>query len=63
VTLHDIEAGWTDHIRKSGTRLADLLLPDGVHLSEAGHELYFDLTWPNLESIVEREFGRRSTQA
>ncbi len=63
VTLHDIEAGWSQHIRKTGTELADLLLPDGIHLSEAGHELYFDLTWAKLEGIVAQEFSRGSAQA
>jgi acyl-CoA thioesterase-1 len=41
LTLIDNEKFWMSRIEsQSGVRLDDLLLPDGIHLSEAGHRLY-----------------------
>lgn len=57
LSVHDIETMWDDHMRASGTPLASLLLDDGLHLSELGHQLYFDLTWPRIESVLQRDFG------
>jgi lysophospholipase L1-like esterase len=60
VLLHDVEAYWLDYIERTDVHLDALLLEDGLHLSEAGHDLYFDVTWPMVEEIVAREFGGRS---
>lgn len=41
LTLIDNEKFWLEKIElKSGVCLDDLLLPDGIHLSESGHRLY-----------------------
>jgi lysophospholipase L1-like esterase len=32
--------------------LTDLLLPDGIHLSESGHDLYLKSVWPALSDSV-----------
>lgn len=49
VALVDIEAAWFERIEARKCELADLLLSDGLHLSEPGHDLYFELVWPALE--------------
>jgi acyl-CoA thioesterase-1 len=48
VNLIDVERT----IAHTGTALEQLLLPDGIHLSEKGHDFYFNLTTPSLEKIV-----------
>lgn len=45
IVLTDIEAAFLQRTR-AGTPLASLLLADGLHLSEAGHDLYLDLLAP-----------------
>jgi lysophospholipase L1-like esterase len=48
----DIEA----HFREVASRAEDLqllLLPDGLHLSERGHDLYFDIVRPCVRAAVE----------
>ena len=41
VTLIDIEATWDSYLEKNPiVSLGDLLLPDGVHLSISGHNVY-----------------------
>jgi len=44
-TLIDTRAAFEATVA-DGRPLAELLLPDGLHLSEAGHELYFQLIYP-----------------
>lgn len=47
VTLIDIEDSWNNHLRKNAEcKLSDLLLPDGIHLSEKGHSLYKEIITP-----------------
>lgn len=57
ILLHDIEAMWLAHLQRTGTPLDRFLLDDGLHLSETGHDLYFDITWPKIEEVLIREFG------
>jgi len=40
IVLTDMEAAFRRHIADRGVALASLLLPDGLHLSEAGHDVY-----------------------
>ncbi|MFZ5427685.1 MAG: SGNH/GDSL hydrolase family protein [Thermodesulfobacteriota bacterium] len=49
--LIDVEAAWLDALAGE-TALSDLLLPDGIHLSEAGHELYAATVLPPLLEAV-----------
>ena len=42
VTFTDIEAAFDYFTKRQRDLLATLLLPDGLHLSVAGHNLYFD---------------------
>lgn len=45
LTLTDIGAAFRNRVN-SGVALETLLLPDGLHLSEAGHDLYLELLTP-----------------
>ena len=52
IVVVDIEA----RFREVATRaevLQPLLLPDGIHLSERGHDLYFDIVMPCVRDAVE----------
>ncbi len=42
VILNDVEQDWRQRIDAGASRLADMLLPDELHLSEAGHDAYLD---------------------
>ena len=50
VVLNDIETAIRNRVGNNRTLLEAMLLSDGLHLSEAGHDLYYALT----ASIVER---------
>lgn len=52
VCLNDIEQAFLDHVDRRSITLSELLLPDALHLSPKGHDIYFDLTSPLVESIV-----------
>jgi len=57
VDLNDIEALFQGLIRSGKIHLQDLLLQDKLHLSEKGHDVYYESTWPkiqkNLEELVD----------
>lgn len=48
VQLNDIERAWNQSRAGRGASLTDCLLPDGLHLSLAGHDLYFEI----IETVV-----------
>ncbi len=54
VILNDIEHAFQNHTQGSRERLLDLLLPapDWLHLSEKGHNLYFDTTYPLIKRLA-----------
>jgi len=52
VVLNDMEAAFADATGGSRERLLDLLLPDLLHLSEAGHDVYFEVVYPAVEAAV-----------
>ena len=55
VTLNDIETVFKQHTGDSREALLKLLLPDLLHLSEAGHDLYFESVYPQvLKAALER---------
>lgn len=51
VVLNDMEKAFTGKLQH-GNKLEKLLLSDCLHLSEAGHDLYFDAIVPKIENIV-----------
>ncbi len=54
VRLNDIETHFIRRVRTGGADLARLLLDDGLHLSEDGHDVYLDATWPKVAEILDR---------
>ena len=62
VILNDVEASFDAHVRGDGARLAELLLADGLHLSERGHDLYYELIAPKVEALVRQPLSRRAAQ-
>lgn len=56
VQLHDMEQIVSAHVETGRMRLEELLLADGLHLSAAGHDLYFTATCPVIEKAMIEEF-------
>ena len=52
VALNDVERAFRDHVGNDRGRLDELLLEDGLHLSEAGHDLYFSCVMPAVEKSI-----------
>jgi acyl-CoA thioesterase-1 len=57
ISMFDIEEVWVRHLRDNPlVNLQDLLLEDGIHLSDSGHQLYINSLIPRLiEQINEME--------
>jgi acyl-CoA thioesterase-1 len=53
VLLNDLEKAFFNYIRAGKGQVSDLLLPDLLHLSEKGHELYFETVCPLVTKVVE----------
>ena len=53
VILNDTEARFKSYTKNNREALLKLVLPDLVHLSEAGHELYFEAVYPSVLKAVE----------
>jgi len=52
VLFNDIEAQFHQRIRGERRQALRFLLPDLLHLSEEGHDLYFDSVYPQLAGCV-----------
>ena len=53
VVLNDVEQCFLDHVGEDREKLRELLLPaDQLHLSQKGHDLYLDYTYPRIEEAV-----------
>lgn len=50
--LIDIDNEWKKRLDAHEFSLEELLLPDGIHLSKKGHDLYFEITYPILSRAV-----------
>jgi lysophospholipase L1-like esterase len=57
VMLNDIERAFLDLSGGSRDRLQRLLLDDGLHLSVAGHDLYYQLIAPRIEAALLDVYG------
>jgi len=53
LSFQDVDRHFHDLIAK-GEKIEDLLLEDGLHLSERGHEIYFDIMYPTIAKWVEK---------
>ena len=52
VELTDIATVFEQQLRARDSRLDQLLLPDGLHLSRAGHTVYFEAVAPRIEAAI-----------
>jgi lysophospholipase L1-like esterase len=54
VILNDVEKAFKTYARGNRDRFSELLLPspDLLHPSERGHDLYFEVVYPVVESVV-----------
>lgn len=52
VGLCDVEAEINQLVHKGALSLSDLLLPDQLHLSEAGHDVYYAIVQPKLRTLL-----------
>lgn len=59
VVFIDIEKTFQDHINNDRQALLKLLQPDLLHLSDAGHDLYFNSIYPivldTIKAMIERK--------
>jgi lysophospholipase L1-like esterase len=53
VTLIDIEKYFKRELDK-GLKLSDVVLPDNVHLTTAGHNMYFKIIFPYIKKAVSK---------
>ena len=53
VVLNDMENIFLQYMKERDETLKDLLLPDQLHLSEEGHDLYFSSLQPLVSEVVE----------
>lgn len=57
VNLVDNEAYWTAHLQDNPqTTLDSLLLPDGIHLSAAGHDLYLQTSGAQIVRALQKVY-------
>lgn len=52
VILTDVEKVFFSRVGAEREKLLSLLLPDLLHLSERGHDLYFETVYPTVEQAV-----------
>jgi acyl-CoA thioesterase I len=57
VIVNDVEVAFAEYARGDRARLEGLLLPDGLHLSKRGHDLYFDFLYPRIEGVMKVLLG------
>jgi acyl-CoA thioesterase I len=60
VTLTDVERGFLDRTGGDPDKLQKLLLDDGLHLSAAGHDVYYDLMAPTMEKALGKVFEAKT---
>ena len=53
ISFQDVGGHFNDLI-KNGERIENLLLDDGLHLSERGHEIYFNILYPVIADWVKQ---------
>lgn len=62
IILNDVEKAVEEGVAAGRFTVADLVLNDGLHLSEAGHDLYFACMAPLMRRAVEA-WGRKAKAA
>lgn len=61
--FNDIERVFQQSTNGDRERLSRLLLPDLLHLSEDGHDLYYNFVYPRLATCVKQLLGPRKIAA
>lgn len=52
IIFNDIEQAFFNYTNGDRNKLEELVLPDGVHLSKKGHDLYFDIVYPSIQKAL-----------
>jgi lysophospholipase L1-like esterase len=64
VSLIDMENAWKNHLARFPSKTLERhLLPDGIHLSVEGHELYKSNLIPKVVSIVQKNIHEPENQS
>jgi lysophospholipase L1-like esterase len=60
VSLNEIETTFNNRISNDQNKLNEYLMPapDLLHLSEKGHDLYFEIVYPKIEQAVTKIVNR-----
>ncbi|MBI2809139.1 MAG: hypothetical protein HYX68_29505 [Planctomycetes bacterium] len=59
VYFNDIEQAFRQVTGDDRSRVLPLVLPDLLHLSEKGHDLYYDIVYPAIAACVQQRLGQR----
>lgn len=59
VEFVDMEQAFIDYCQQSGVSLDELVLPDQVHLSKKGHEVYLETFYPKLKECINKLLGSK----
>lgn len=54
VELNDIEKNMINYLNKNKLPVSKILLSDKLHLSELGHIIYFNITYPKIKNAVKQ---------
>jgi lysophospholipase L1-like esterase len=60
IIFNDLEQVFTECLEKEKVKLEDCLLPDKLHLSVKGHDLYYDYICPRVEGYLVGKFSNAS---
>lgn len=50
----DMEKAFIDYCQRDGVSLDELVLPDQIHLSQKGHEIYLETFYPKLKEYINK---------
>jgi len=54
IILNDVEFIFEEYTKQNREQLLSLLLPDLIHLSEKGHNIYYDYICPKIENEIKQ---------
>lgn len=58
VQLNDVEKFIKDYLSKNNLPLESIVLPDMIHLSELGHDVYYEFIAPRIVTAVKEMIGQ-----
>jgi lysophospholipase L1-like esterase len=59
VILNDVETHFNRYVGNDRGKLKELLLDDGLHLSQKGHDFYYELVDPVVEKVIREISGEK----